>query len=65
MDLETRYLPLKKMALALVHAIRKLSHYFHAHTVYVLTKHPLKSLLRKLDFMGRIAKECNQGVGVG
>ena len=27
-DAETRYLPLEKMALALVHATRKLPHYF-------------------------------------
>ena len=27
-DAETRYLPLEKLVLALVHATRKLSHYF-------------------------------------
>ena len=32
-DLETRYLPLEKMALALLHATRKLPYYFQAHTV--------------------------------
>ena len=36
-DVETRYLPLKKLVLALIHVTRKLSHYFQAHTVYVLT----------------------------
>ena len=40
-DAETRYLPLEKLVLALVHAMRKLPHYFQAHTVYVLTKYPL------------------------
>ena len=55
-DAETRYLPLDKLALALVHATRKLSHYFQAHMVYVLTKYPLQSLLKKSNFMGRIAK---------
>lgn len=40
-DAEKRYLPLKKHALALVHATRKLPHYFQAHMVYVLTEHPL------------------------
>ena len=45
-DSETHYLPLEKMALALVHATRKLPHYFH----------PLQSLLRKSYFTGRIAK---------
>ena len=41
--------------LALVPATRKLPHYFHAHTMYVLTEYPLQSLLRRLDFTGRIA----------
>ena len=48
-------MPLEKLAFALVHATRKLSHYFQAHTVYVLTEYPLQSLLRKSDFTGRIA----------
>ena len=38
---ETRYLPLEKLVLALVHATRKLPHYFQAHTVFVLTEYPL------------------------
>lgn len=42
---KTWYLPLEKLALALVHATRKLPYYFQAHTVYVLTKYPLLSLL--------------------
>ena len=32
-DVETRYLPLEKISLALVHATRKLPHYFQAYTV--------------------------------
>ena len=55
-DAETRYLPLEKLVLALVHATRKLPQYFQAHTVYVLTEHPLQSLLKRSDFMGLIAK---------
>lgn len=55
-DAETWYLPLEKMVLGLVHAMRKLPHYFQAHTVWVLTEHPLQFLLRRFDFMGRIAK---------
>ena len=46
LDSETQYFPLEKMALALVHATRKLLHYFQAHTVYVLIEHPLQVLLR-------------------
>ncbi|XP_075651868.1 uncharacterized protein LOC142622298 [Castanea sativa] len=55
-DVETRYLPLEKLVLALVHATRKLPHYFQAHTVYVLTEYPLQSLLKRSKFMSRIAK---------
>ena len=55
-DVETRYLPLEKLVLALIHATRKLPHYFQAHTVFVLTKYPLQSLLRRSDFTGRITK---------
>ena len=55
-DVEERYLPMEKLVLALIYAIRKLPHYFQAHTVYVLTKYPLQSLLKISDFTGRIAK---------
>ena len=53
---ETKYLPLENLVLALVHAIRKLPHYFQAYTVYVLTRYPLLSLFKRSDFTGRIAK---------
>ena len=53
---ETRYLPLEKLVLALVHATKKLPHYFQAHTVYVLTEYPLQSLIKRSDFTGWIAK---------
>lgn len=39
-DSETKYLLLEKAVLVLVHAIRKLPHYFQAHKVWVLTEHP-------------------------
>ncbi|XP_023877204.1 uncharacterized protein LOC111989644 [Quercus suber] len=55
-DAKTRYLPLEKLVLALIHATRKLPHYFQAHTVYVLTEYPLQSLLKRSDFIGQIAK---------
>ena len=51
-DAKTRYLPLEKLVLALVHAMRKLRHYFQAHTIYVLTEYPLQSLLKRSDFTG-------------
>lgn len=50
------YLPLDKLALALVHATRKLLHYFKAYILIVVTKHPLQALLRRVDFSRRIAK---------
>ena len=55
-DAETRYLPLEKLVLALVHATRKLPQYFQAHTVFILIEYPLQSLLKRSDFTGRIAK---------
>ena len=55
-DAKTRYFPPEKLVLALVHSIRKLSRYFQAHNVFVLTEHPLQSLLKRSDFVGRIAK---------
>ena len=55
-DVETRYLPLEKLVLALVHVTRRLSQYFQAHTVFVLIKYPLQLLLKRSDFTGRIAK---------
>ena len=50
-----RYSPLEKAILAVVHASRKLPHYFQAHTVVVLTQLPLKSVLQTADYTGRIA----------
>ena len=50
------YLSVLEHAMELVHATRKLPHYFLAHTIYVLTEYPLQSLLKRSDFTGRIAK---------
>ena len=55
-EVEVRYLPLENAILAVVHATRKLPHYFQSHTVVVLTQLPLKSVLRSADYTGRIAK---------
>ena len=49
-------MPLEKAILAVVHATRKLPHYFQAHTVVVLTQLPLKLVLRSADYTGRITK---------
>ena len=42
---EIHYLPLENAILAVVHATRKLPHYFQAHTVVVLTPLPFRALL--------------------
>ena len=55
-EAEVRYLLLEKVILAVVHATRKLPHYFQAHTVIVLTQLPLKSIPRSADYTGRVAK---------
>ena len=55
-EAEVRYLPLEKAILAVVHATRKLPHYFQAHTAVVLTQLPLKSIHRSTDYTGKIAK---------
>ena len=44
-EAEVRYLLLEKAILAVVHATRKLPHYFQAHTFIVLTQLPLRSVL--------------------
>ena len=51
-----RYLPLEKAILAVVLGIRKLPHYFQAHTIVILTQLPLKTILRNADYIGRVAK---------
>ena len=55
-EIETCYLPLEKVVLAIVHSTRKLPHYFQAHIIVVLTQLPLQALLRKSDYTGKITK---------
>ena len=55
-EAKVRYLPLEKAILEVVHATRKLSHYFQEHTIVVLTQLPLKALLQSTNYTGRIAK---------
>lgn len=56
MEAKMHYLPLEKAVLAIIHVAQKLPYYFQAHTVVMLTKHPLQALLKKSIFSGRIAK---------
>ena len=55
-EAEIHYLPLEKAILVVVYGTRKLPHYFQAHTVVVLTQLPLKAILRRAEYTGRIAK---------
>ena len=55
-EAKVRYLPLEKAILAVVHATRKLPHYFQAHTMVVPTQLLPKSILRSTDYTGRVAK---------
>ena len=55
-EAEVCYLPLEKAIFAVVHATRKLPHYFQAHTMVVLTQLPHKSVLRSADYTGRTTK---------
>ena len=55
-EAEVRCLPLEKAILVIMHATRKLHHYFHSQIVVVLTQLPLRSLLQSADYMGMIAK---------
>ena len=45
-----------KAIMVVVHATRKLPHYFQARIVVVLTQFPLRSILQSADHRGRIAK---------
>ena len=55
-ETELRYLPLEKATLALLHAAKKLPHYFQSSTVTILSDLPLKMLLQRSDFTGRITR---------
>ncbi|XP_035837062.1 uncharacterized protein LOC118484990 [Helianthus annuus] len=53
---EERYMPLEKLALALVFASRRLRRYFQGHKVTLVTDQPLQKVLRKPELSGRLAK---------
>ena len=55
-DAETRYSELRKLALTLVVASRKLRPYFHAHSIEVLTNNPLRLVLQKSEASGKLLK---------
>ena len=49
-----RYPLMEKLAFALITAFRKLRHYFQAHVIIVMTDHPLKKAMNKLEAAGRL-----------
>nr|XP_023880540.1 uncharacterized protein LOC111992920 [Quercus suber] len=51
---EGRYPLTEKLAFALITASRKLRHYFQAHVINVMTDHPLKKAMNKLEAAGRL-----------
>ena len=51
---ETRYPQIEKLAFALITTSRKLRHYFQAHIINVMTDHPLKKAMNKLEAAGRL-----------
>nr|KYP75181.1 Retrovirus-related Pol polyprotein from transposon 17.6 [Cajanus cajan] len=53
-DAETRYQLIEKVALCLVHASRRLRHYFQSHRVVVYTDCPISKVLRKPELAGRM-----------
>ncbi|KAM2645349.1 hypothetical protein EV1_018905 [Malus domestica] len=55
-DTKTRYSNIEKLALALVMSARKLCSYFQAHSIIVLTNHPLRQILQSLDISRRMIK---------
>ncbi|NP_063998.1 orf764 (mitochondrion) [Beta vulgaris subsp. vulgaris] len=55
-EAEQRYPLLEKMSLAVMIAARKLRPYFDAHTIQVLSNHPLEKALQKLDTSGRLLR---------
>ena len=51
---EGRYLQIEKLAFALITISRKLRHYFKAYVINVMTDHPLKKVMNKLEVVGRL-----------
>ncbi|XP_065625444.1 uncharacterized protein LOC136065760 [Quercus suber] len=45
---------MEKLVFALITASRKLRHYFQAHVINVMTNHPLKKAMNKLEAAGRL-----------
>ena len=53
-EAEGRYPQIEKLAFALITASRKLRHYFQVHVINIMTDHPLKKAMNKLEAAGRL-----------
>ncbi|KAK2998181.1 hypothetical protein RJ639_023719, partial [Escallonia herrerae] len=53
-DVETRYLKIDKVALALIISARRLRPYFQSHTIVILTDQPLRKVLLSPEASGRL-----------
>ncbi|KAL0319764.1 UNVERIFIED_CONTAM: hypothetical protein Sradi_5237900 [Sesamum radiatum] len=53
-----KYIQIEKLALALVTTARKLRLYFHSHKIIVLTNHPLRQIMLRLDASGWLVKSA-------
>ena len=51
---EGRYPLIEKLAFTLIIASRKLRHYFQTHVINVMTVHPLKKAMNRLEAAGRL-----------
>ncbi|KAK3020950.1 hypothetical protein RJ639_046314 [Escallonia herrerae] len=54
-DVETRYLKIDKVALALIISARRLRPYFQSHTIVILTDQPLRKVLLSPEASGRLS----------
>ena len=62
-EAEGRYPQMEKLAIILITASRKLRHYFQAHVINVMTDHPFKKAMNRLEAAGRLiqwAVELNE-----
>ena len=51
---EGRYPLIEKLVFALITTSKKLKHYFQAHVINVMTDHPLKKAMNKLEAAKRL-----------
>ena len=51
---ERRYPLMEELAFSLITASKKLRHYFQAHVIVVMTDHPLKKSMNKVEAAGRL-----------